>query len=151
MILYDFSAFLVNNRYQISVSGYIAKYGPNVFAAWLSYATHRPCFSVYILSGPLHSSLDLYISFLYRHNGKTGIYRSNICSTIIASISQKTAPQSEYQSMKQVYCHPKLSTYNKIVELLHYLAEACVLFVIFPFKFCQSYPLEDLCLRAEHR
>jgi hypothetical protein len=29
----------------------------------MSCATHRPCCSVYILSGPLHSSLDLYISF----------------------------------------------------------------------------------------
>jgi hypothetical protein len=34
LILYDFSVVLVNNRYQISVLGYTAKYGPNLFAAW---------------------------------------------------------------------------------------------------------------------
>jgi hypothetical protein len=33
LILYDFGGVSVNNRYEISVLGYIAKYRPNLFAA----------------------------------------------------------------------------------------------------------------------
>jgi hypothetical protein len=34
LILYNFAVVSVNNRYQFSVLGYMAKYGPNLFAAW---------------------------------------------------------------------------------------------------------------------
>jgi hypothetical protein len=34
LVLCDFTMVSVNNRYQISAMGYMAKYGPNLFAAW---------------------------------------------------------------------------------------------------------------------